>query len=142
MAETPRASAPIRTFGVQDSEGEQQQQNPPSALRRVLSRLSFSSSRRRPSFFGGDGNEAHSEQPPIPSMAPGEPDATPLPKLSMIVLSIVCVFVVLSPHRKLTSNEDNAWGISVSERIHPILALHGERLEQAVIRCGMKLTSS
>ena len=86
MEDSPRPNVPVRTFGVVDPEGEEQAQQPPSAVRRMLSRLSFSS-KRRPSIFGGDGNGA--EQAPIPTMTSGELDSTPLPKLSMLVLSIV-----------------------------------------------------
>ncbi|KAF5314615.1 hypothetical protein D9611_007169 [Ephemerocybe angulata] len=94
MAEPQRDSVPIRTFGVQDTPAEEQegiQQTPASAVRRVLSRLSFgASSKRRPSLFStADGGD--DDQPPIPTMGSGETDATPLPKLSMIVLSIATV---------------------------------------------------
>ena len=88
---------PIRTFGVQDAEAEespQVQQAPSSVVRRVLSRLSLASAKRRPSLFSSadaDGDDQY-DKPPIPTMTQGEPDATPLPTLSMIVLSIVCVF--------------------------------------------------
>lgn len=94
MAESPRESMPIRTFGVQDVQAEeapQVQQTPSSVVRRVLSRLSLASAKRRGSLFSSadaDGNDLHDKHP-IPTMTQGEPDSTPLPKLSMIVLSIV-----------------------------------------------------
>lgn len=99
MAEPQRDSVPIRTFGVQDTPAEEQegiQQTPASAVRRVLSRLSFgASSKRRPSLFStADGGD--DDQPPIPTMGSGETDATPLPKLSMIVLSITMLGEFLS----------------------------------------------
>ena len=97
MAETHRETMPIRTFGVQDPQAEEEphlQQAPSSVVRRVLSRLSLASAKRRPSLFSSadaDGDDQY-DKPPIPTMTQGELDSTPLPKLSMVVLSIVCIF--------------------------------------------------
>lgn len=73
-----------------------------SQRRRPSTRISFSSVlKHRPSFVdrwrnaGGDeeSGQLHSPKPPIPSalQPPTEVYSTPLPILSMIVLSIVCV---------------------------------------------------
>ncbi|KAG6837086.1 hypothetical protein H0H93_014978 [Arthromyces matolae] len=94
-----RSSAPIRTFGVQEPlEGSQASvafESPPPFLRRVLSRISFSS-KHRPSVSSQRIEDAtgrtlsfSSERAPIPTVGPSaEVYATPLPTLSMIVLSI------------------------------------------------------
>ncbi|TEB08967.1 hypothetical protein FA13DRAFT_1722692, partial [Coprinellus micaceus] len=100
MAEPHRETMPIRTFGVQDAQAEElpQVQQAPSVVRRVLSRLSLASGKRRPSLFSSaddDGDDQY-DKPPIPTMTQTEPDATPLPKLSMIVLSITMLGEFLS----------------------------------------------
>lgn len=97
MADSPQPSHAIRTFGVLDAQEDADpvQPAPTSAVRRVLSRLSFTSSKGRPSFLGG-GDEEGAEQAPIPTMAQGETDSTPLPKLSMLVLSITMLGEFLS----------------------------------------------
>lgn len=98
---TPRAnriSLPHRSFGVDESALDDDNDTPQrdgSSLRRVLGRISFGNSMRRPSFASrlraGADSPAPSERPPVPTvMQPaGEVYQTPLPILSMIVLSIV-----------------------------------------------------
>ncbi|KAF8644931.1 hypothetical protein AX16_008213 [Volvariella volvacea WC 439] len=100
---TPRAdnmSVPRRTFGVDESAlDDTEGPSDSNVVRRVLSRLSFGTSQHRPSFVSRWRNatsEAQeeiaepSERPPIPTMMQpsGEVYSTPLPVLSMIVLSI------------------------------------------------------
>ena len=99
-----RISLPIRTFGVQEPAGDAQDdaEGEPTLLRRVLSRISFRNKQHRPStssrpeeYANDDGATAAlsptSERAPIPTMIQpsGEIYTTPLPVLSMIVLSIV-----------------------------------------------------
>jgi hypothetical protein len=88
-----------RSFGVQDSALDDEETAQPSVVRRVLGRISFGGSQHRPSFTSRRGNEEDtpetpntaSDRPPIPTMiqSAGEVYTTPLPTLSMIVLSIV-----------------------------------------------------
>ncbi|TFK19579.1 major facilitator superfamily MFS-1 [Coprinopsis marcescibilis] len=103
MSSSQRPAAPIRSFGLQDGtqESDEAQLNTPSAMRRMLGRLSFSSSKRRPSFLrrhDEEGEDIPMERPPIPSMMQtgGETYTTPLPMLSMIVLSITMLGEFLS----------------------------------------------
>lgn len=94
-----RPHIPRRSFGVQDSALDDEETAQPGVVRRVFSRLSFGGSQHRPSFTSlwrsGDDNSGtpHTglERPPIPTMIQpsGEVYTTPLPTLSMIVLSIV-----------------------------------------------------
>lgn len=97
-----RASIPRRSFGVQepalDDDGETSSTN---LAQRLLGRISFGNSQHRPSFtFRGRTPSAGGlestqgippDRPPIPTMmqSSGEVYTTPLPTLSMIVLSIV-----------------------------------------------------
>lgn len=90
-----RPSTHTRSFGTQEPLSEDV--NPtPSTAHRILGRISFSSLRRgRPSFLNSGNGDSPStpstERPPIPTMMNGSGEAymTPLPKLSMVVLSIV-----------------------------------------------------
>ncbi|KAG5727530.1 Protein ZINC INDUCED FACILITATOR 1 [Termitomyces sp. T112] len=97
-----RPTATIRTFGVQDSveDGQNAAHDSSPLLRRVLSRLSFSS-KHRPSVSSqmneiltphehGRTQSFSSERAPIPSVRQSSAEiyATPLPIISMIVLSI------------------------------------------------------
>ncbi|KAF5381368.1 hypothetical protein D9615_008304 [Tricholomella constricta] len=106
-----RINIPIRTFGVQGPGGDAQDnaQEEPTLLRRVLSRISFRSKRHRPSTTSQwdsptsqDGAAAilspTTERAPIPTMIQpsGEVYTTPLPVLSMIVLSITMLGEFLS----------------------------------------------
>lgn len=99
-----RMSIPRRTFGVDESALDDSESMPqePGAVRRVLGHVSFGTSQHRPSFLarwrkstGGESDTgastSNSERPPIPTMmhSSGEAYTTPLPVLSMIVLSIV-----------------------------------------------------
>lgn len=105
---TPRAnriSLPHRSFGVDESALDDDNDTPQrdgSSLRRVLGRISFGNSMRRPSFASrlraGADSPAPSERPPVPTvMQPaGEVYQTPLPILSMIVLSITMLGEFLS----------------------------------------------
>ncbi|KAH6906801.1 major facilitator superfamily domain-containing protein [Coprinopsis sp. MPI-PUGE-AT-0042] len=99
MSSSRRPSGAVRSFGRQDVPQEEAQPAPtPSGLRRVLSRLSFASSTRRPSFLrahDAQGEDIAMEQAPIPSTT-AEANATPLPLLSMIVLSITMLSEFLS----------------------------------------------
>ncbi|KAG2008216.1 major facilitator superfamily transporter [Coprinopsis cinerea AmutBmut pab1-1] len=98
MSSSQRPGAPIRSFGVQDATNEEETPSTPSAVRRMLSRLSFASSMRRPSFLRNhdeQGEDAVIERAPIPTTK-AEADATPLPVLSMIVLSITMLGEFLS----------------------------------------------
>lgn len=102
---TDRTNLPRRTFGVQEPAADGHDETvdqEPTLLRRILSRIPFGNRNHLPSFISrwreptgleetpGDLTGA-SERPPIPTMiqTPGEIYATPLPILSMIVLSIV-----------------------------------------------------
>ncbi|TFK38100.1 hypothetical protein BDQ12DRAFT_683974 [Crucibulum laeve] len=102
-----RPSVPHRSFGPQDSALYNDNDTPlreQTGARRILGRISFGSIRRRPSFLsrlrGGDEEglvTPGSDQPPIPSMQiSGEAYTTPLPVLSMIVLSITMLGEFLS----------------------------------------------
>ena len=98
---------PRRVFGPGDSaldvdsDAPEIQDEVPIGARRPSARVSFSGIVRKPSILnrwsrnGGDeesGMTATPDRPAIPSaiQPPGEVYATPLPILSMIVLSIVC----------------------------------------------------
>ncbi|ESK91962.1 hypothetical protein Moror_10388 [Moniliophthora roreri MCA 2997] len=114
MSGTPKSSrlrsTPHRSFGADDSALDDTNDTPTrSAMRRTLGRISnsFGNSIRRPSFAarwrdGDPGAEGVSspkvERPPIPSVVQtsGEAYVTPLPLLSMIVLSIALLGEFLS----------------------------------------------
>ncbi|RDB29876.1 hypothetical protein Hypma_013955 [Hypsizygus marmoreus] len=101
-----RIALPRRTFGVQDSaSNDETVREEPNLLRRALS----FGSKHRPSFslfrrYSVDSDSANgmptstSERPPIPTMiqSSGEVYTTPLPILSMIVLSITMLGEFLS----------------------------------------------
>jgi hypothetical protein len=101
-------SIPRRTFGVQDSDVRESPERESNVLRRVSSRISFWSSQRRSSFTPWWGRKADdgaqelhtptSGRAPIPTMmqSSGEVYTTPLPILSMVVLSIVRSIVLIS----------------------------------------------
>ncbi|KAF9475124.1 major facilitator superfamily MFS-1 [Pholiota conissans] len=100
-----RPSTHVRSFGAPEALSDDTNDTPgPSTARRILGKMSFSSLRRgRPSFLnirsGGDTPSTPStERAPIPTMmsASGEVYMTPLPKLSMIVLSITMLGEFLS----------------------------------------------
>ncbi|KAF9530140.1 hypothetical protein CPB83DRAFT_851026 [Crepidotus variabilis] len=104
-----RPSVPSRTFGTpvatDAAEGAGHTDDSPSMGRRLLGSISLSSLRNaRPSFsFSRGGNSTISstpetERPPIPTMmqSSGEVYSTPLPKLSMTVLSITMLAEFLS----------------------------------------------
>lgn len=95
-----RLSAPVRSFGTPESaleEGNQSSHQEPSAARRILGKFSLSNLRHgRPSFATSRGegeplSTPNAERAPIPTMMQPSREvyAAPLPKLSMIVLSIV-----------------------------------------------------
>jgi hypothetical protein len=99
---SPSSSVPVRTFGRLDSSGtESGTDGPPreiSTARRFLGRMSLGNFKGgRPSFgsFRRDGETVlstpKSDRPAIPTMMQpsGEAYSTPLPKISMVVLSIV-----------------------------------------------------
>lgn len=100
------ALPPRRVFG---SEGSALDDDIPeqSTARRILGRVSFGNSQHRPSFAArwrsvitndGDADGTPTtERPAIPTMmqSSGEAYMTPLPVLSMIVLSIVRIFNVI-----------------------------------------------
>lgn len=94
---------PRRVFGPDESAltADEQSPNGPKQTRRMSGRVSFSTIKPRMSLFGRrrstmdeeNGGEAFTnpERPAIPNaLQPSEAYATPLPVLSMIVLSIVC----------------------------------------------------
>ncbi|KAF9467761.1 hypothetical protein BDZ94DRAFT_1287473 [Collybia nuda] len=101
-----RSNPPRRSFGVQDSALADEETTQPNVVRRVLGRISFGGNRHRPSFASlwraGDVRpetpNTGSERPPIPTMmqSSGEVYTTPLPTLSMIVLSITMLGEFLS----------------------------------------------
>jgi len=102
-----RQSAPSRTFGLpeasRDGIGAIPSAQEPSGVRRLLGRVSLSSFKNaRPSFSFSIGKttEPGTERPPIPTMMKpsGEIYSTPLPRLSMTVLSIVR-FIYLTKYR-------------------------------------------
>jgi hypothetical protein len=98
-----RRNIPRRSFGVQESGVHEIPEGERSSIRRVLSSpISFWSKRHRPYFVpwwkngADDSGEPEPRTPtsgraPIPTMmqSSGEVYTTPLPILSMIVLSIV-----------------------------------------------------
>lgn len=118
-ASTPeRRTVPRRSFGVQDSGLHQTPEREPNAIRRVSSRISAWSDRRRSSLVpwwkkGVVENGEPEPQTPSPARAPiptmmkpsGEVYATPLPILSMIVLSIVCSSPPFFPLEWLTGSD-------------------------------------
>lgn len=130
------SSTRIRSFGSQEPLTEEA--NPsPSTAHRILGRISFSSLRRgRPSFLGsrndgGSVSTPSTERPPIPTMmnASAEAYMTPLPKLSMIVLSIVSAQFLLSGHGGGPEryNVDYARRILIRKRFNAISPFYGQR---------------
>lgn len=132
---------PSRTFGAPEgsasNEGEYSSNSGPSMRTRLAGKISLSSIRSmRPSFsFARGGNNLASpsipgtERPPIPTMmqSSGEVYSTPLPKLSMTVLSIVR-FLHHNPHNRIDSIlEDNACRILICKCLNTFSAVHGER---------------
>ncbi|KAJ3567286.1 hypothetical protein NP233_g6468 [Leucocoprinus birnbaumii] len=108
---TRQSSGPVRTFGIQDptTEPAESSSSEPNIARRILGRISFGSLRDRPSSLLSrlrDGDEEGSSssapgtigRPPVPTvMQPaGEAYTTPLPVLSMVVLSITMLGEFLS----------------------------------------------
>ena len=96
MSNQRRSSVPIRSFGSQGSGlGDDTSEAPASTTQRILGRISFGSFRHRPSFLNRvneqDSATPTPERAPIPTMMQpsSEVYTTPLPILSMIVLSIV-----------------------------------------------------
>lgn len=95
-----RMSMPAhRTFGTNESALDVDNDDEPSIARRVLSfgqqhRPSFTSRWRNSENLQGELPTPTTERPPIPTMMQpaGEIYTTPLPVLSMIVLSIVRSF--------------------------------------------------
>ncbi|KXN89340.1 Protein ZINC INDUCED FACILITATOR 1 [Leucoagaricus sp. SymC.cos] len=101
-------SGPVRTFGIQDSVMQPTDRDPssssePNVARRILGRISFGTLRKKTSSLmsgrrevEGDGSSTSIPstvgRPPVPTVmqSSGETYTTPLPVLSMIVLSIVC----------------------------------------------------
>ena len=94
------SSVPVRSFGRQDSSvletGNEALPRETSTTRRFLGRMSLGNlGRPSSSPFRRDGEAASptpkSDRPAIPTMiqASGEAYSTPLPKISMVVLSIV-----------------------------------------------------
>ncbi|KAJ3514284.1 hypothetical protein NLJ89_g2460 [Agrocybe chaxingu] len=93
MQGSRRPSIPVRSFGSAEPASEPGNDDQQSTARRIFGRISFS--KLRPSFSTSRNEDgalpltSGSERPPIPTMqASGEVYSTPLPKLSMIVLSI------------------------------------------------------
>jgi hypothetical protein len=98
---SPSPSVPVRSFGRLDSStlegGNEALPRETSTVRRFLGGRISLGNLGRPSFssFGRDGEAAlptpKSDRPAIPTMMQpsGEVYSTPLPKLSMVVLSIV-----------------------------------------------------
>ncbi|KAF9450306.1 major facilitator superfamily MFS-1 [Macrolepiota fuliginosa MF-IS2] len=104
-------SGPVRTFGTPGpvtpiADQESPSSNEQNVARRILGRISFGSLNKMPSSLlsrRGDGEDAISSpgttgRPPVPTvMQPsGETYTTPLPALSMIVLSITMLGEFLS----------------------------------------------
>ncbi|KII87638.1 hypothetical protein PLICRDRAFT_42144 [Plicaturopsis crispa FD-325 SS-3] len=96
-------STPRRSFGVNESAlDDNDTPNDQPTARRLFGRLSFNRSQHRSSWRavpdeeGGEGPA--DERPPIPSalQTPGEAYTTPLPALSMVVLSITMLGEFLS----------------------------------------------
>ena len=93
LHDSRQSSAPTRTFGPVEDDTERADHTP----RRLSAKKSFGRLKLgRPSFAFSRGNNSQisvqgAERPPIPTMihSSGEVYSTPLPKLSMIVLSIV-----------------------------------------------------
>lgn len=130
------SSAPRRVFGTEAAD-----EQPPGGSpqrRRLSGRVSFSTIRPRTSIFGrrrstideengGDPTQT-SERPAIPSaLQPGESYATPLPVLSMIVLSIVCMPGQVSGMDGLMCFTGHAWRVSFCKRLGTFHTLHGPR---------------
>lgn len=96
-----RITLPRRTFGVDESAlDDTEGPTDGNIVQRLLRRISQRASQSRPSFVprwpnilnsGDEGETPPSERPPIPTMMQpsGEAYSTPLPVLSMVVLSIV-----------------------------------------------------
>lgn len=90
-----RQSSRPRTFGLPEAGVDEQVETiaEPTGKRRLLGKISLSSFKNARSSFsiGKNATESNTERPPIPTMMKpsGEIYSTPLPKLPMIVLSIV-----------------------------------------------------
>lgn len=137
-----RRALPRRSFGVQESGVQESPERESNAIRRVSSRLSLWSNRHKPTFVpwwtkGADESgeqELHppaSGRPPIPTMmqSSGEAYTTPLPILSMIVLSIVCS-IAFDARFEMTDGIwfiDNAWRVLIRKCLDAILIIHGQR---------------
>lgn len=134
-----RPSTHIRSFGIPEPLSEDSNEAAgPSTARRILAWMSFSSLRPgRPSFLHRRSEEEapstpSTERAPIPTMsASGEVYMTPLPKLSMIVLSIVRIkFIFSAFHLSIFSTRfgdiDNARRIFVSKCFDTISSVHGQ----------------
>ncbi|PPQ77975.1 hypothetical protein CVT25_015442 [Psilocybe cyanescens] len=107
---TPTSTRPythVRSFGMPSADEDEGlvQEEEPSTARRILGKISLSSFRRsRPSFANSMANRESNpsipstERAPIPTMmqSSGEVYMTPLPKLSMVVLSITMLGEFLS----------------------------------------------
>ncbi|KAJ7158242.1 hypothetical protein C8R43DRAFT_1086999 [Mycena crocata] len=100
---------PRRSFGPDESALDDSPETPEqTGVRRLIGRISFGNSQHRPSFAsrwrnggnedGGTPGTPTPDKPPIPTMmqSSGETYATPLPVLSMIVLSITMLGEFLS----------------------------------------------
>lgn len=141
-------SGPVRTFGIQDPDTSAAHQESPSSsepnvARRILGRISFGSLHKKPSPLlsrprdvEGDSTSSPSAtgRPPVPTvMQPsGETYTTPLPLLSMIVLSIVRVSfprICLCLTHPIT---DYVGRVSFCQRFHPIPSFHGQRCAQCL----------
>lgn len=130
-----------RSFGVPDASGLLRDGEISDARER---RLSPRTSWIRPNILSRLMNQDEelvksttSERPPIPSALPArEPDSTPLPVLSMIVLSIVSVSLARiyhGPHRLV----DYARRVFGCKRIDAVSTLHGQRHDFiGMISCG------
>jgi hypothetical protein len=93
-----RHAAPSRTFGLAEAASDDAAaatHSEASGVRRLLGKVSLSSFKNaRPSFsfsIGRNNTDPGADRPPIPTMMKpsGEIYSTPLPRLPMIVLSIV-----------------------------------------------------
>jgi hypothetical protein len=136
MASTNLRGPPthVRSFGIPlDVEGNEEPPRETSgaaAVRRILGKISFSNLRLRPSFGNNGGQNPPStpstERAPIPTMmqSSGETYMTPLPKLSMIVLSIVSASLAFKFGR-LPIISDYAWRISICQCVDAFFAFHG-----------------
>lgn len=142
MMNTPKSNrhstTPRRTFGADDSALDDTDTTPTrSALRRAIPRISFGSL-HRPSFRFKNSSDNEdgavvsptADKAPIPSVTQPAPEvyATPLPVLSMIVLSIVRLYLTsISSSLFKGFVLDSLGRIPVCERFHAIFVVHGQR---------------